>query len=131
LHQVAYEAADFLRVSEALFRAAPVRHVRLLRARGLVAELAACPHLARLHVLDLSYNSLRDSEVQSLSRCPHLAGLTTLDLTGNRVRRAGAHALATSPYLTSLEVLQLAGNRSLDPGDRRALLRRFGERVRF
>jgi uncharacterized protein (TIGR02996 family) len=129
--RVTYAAADFLRGGADIFRAAPVRHLRLITARGCVAELAGCAHLARLLTLDLSYNFLGNLAIRSLSRCPHLASLTSLNLAHNRLRSTGARALATSPYLASLELLQLGDSPALSEEDRRLLRRRFGDRVQF
>jgi uncharacterized protein (TIGR02996 family) len=131
VNRVTYNAEDFLRGAATLFGAAPVRHLRLLAARGFITTLVGCPYLAHLLTLDLSGNALGDVAVHSLCHCPHLANLTSLDLTANRVRRGGSYALMTSPYLTSLEALDLGRNPSLNGGAKTLLRHRFGDRVHF
>jgi uncharacterized protein (TIGR02996 family) len=138
-------ALEFLRGAERLFRRNPVRSVRLKYATRRLAELAACPYLARLSRINfyaagnridgagasaffaspylggLARLELNGSEIgprgaAALAACRHLAGLRHLDLTYNRLGDAGAAALAASPYLGNLEHLTLFGNFIGDAG---------------
>jgi uncharacterized protein (TIGR02996 family) len=138
-------ARDLLRGAERLFRHAPVQSVRLKYATRCLAELAACPYLARLNQinfyakatridgpaaraffaspylgglvqLDLRYNALGPEGAVELAGCPHLARLRHLELTNNHIGDEGAAALAASPHLGSLETLNLFGNDIGDDG---------------
>src|SRR5262249_52402984 len=60
---VGIPAAGFLAHAAALVRAAPLRELKLTDASGAIRDLAACPHLARLSILDLEGNGLIDLEV--------------------------------------------------------------------
>jgi uncharacterized protein (TIGR02996 family) len=122
------DARTFLDRAELVFRAAPVRRVKLDRAVGLARRLATCPALARLLTLDLSGNSLFNGGAVVLAGCPALAGLETLVLARNGVGISGAVALARSPYLGGLEKLDLRHN-YLGTEGREALRERFGDRV--
>ncbi len=136
-------ALEFLRGAERLFRRAPVQSVRLKYATGRLAELAACPYLARLSwinfsaagtridgagasaffaspylgglaELDFNVNEIGPQGAAALAACRHLAGLRHLHLTHNGIGDAGAAALAASPHLSNLETLSLYNN---DIGD--------------
>jgi uncharacterized protein (TIGR02996 family) len=136
-------ALELLRGAERLFRRCPVRSVRLKYVTRHLAELAACPYLARLNQinfqaagnridgagaraffasphlgglvdLDLSYNAIGPQGAAALAACPGLAGLRHLNLTHNGVGDEGAAALAASPHLGGLEALTLYAN---DVGD--------------
>jgi uncharacterized protein (TIGR02996 family) len=108
----------FLAGADRLFRLAPVQHLHLggwhipdPRSRNLgVPALAACPHLARLRGLDLSYSQLSSNGVQALLVSEHLTGLTALNLACNAIGDAGARALAGSPLLARLTTLDLSSN---------------------
>jgi uncharacterized protein (TIGR02996 family) len=139
---VGLPASAFLGHAAALFRAGPVRELKLYGGDAVMPELAACPWLARLRTLDLERNDLGDADVEALALSPHLGGLTTLllwsnrigdaglaalaaaapprlerlDLSDNTVGDAGAVALAGSPLLGRLRLLDLTGNRVADAG---------------
>ena len=109
-------AAEFLANAEAIFAAAPVRHLRVRRpwpvsARVSVAALAASPHLARLTGLDWSGQELGDGGAAVLAASPHVAGFRSLVLRQNGIGDGGAAALADSPRMSGLTTLDLAGNR--------------------
>jgi uncharacterized protein (TIGR02996 family) len=138
-------ALEFLRGAERLFRRAPVRSARLAHAGRRLADLAACPYLARLrrlnfsragrrldgaeaslffaspHLgrlaeLDLSGNAVGPQGAAALAACPRLAGLAQLDLSHNGIGDEGAAALAASPHLGNLEYLTLYVNDIGDAG---------------
>jgi ribosomal protein S4 len=102
------EAAARGPATEAL-RAQIMRAVQQLGHAGVEA-LAACPYLAGLTELDLSYNRIGEPGAQALAASRHLASLTTLDLGGNQIGDVGARALAASPYLAGLTELILYDN---------------------
>jgi uncharacterized protein (TIGR02996 family) len=140
---------------------AGVTHLILRQFRleeGIAKALARTAGLSRLRTLDL-YGWWNADPVAALTRSTHLAGLTTLILGGSddlgdaaaaafadagcrlsNLRRLhlangligdeGARALARSPHLAGLEHLDFAGNPITRAG-RRALVARFGERVRL
>jgi uncharacterized protein (TIGR02996 family) len=96
-----------------------------------VQFLASSPFLHRMKRLDLARNGVGDGGAAALAASPHLAGLTDLRLDGNAIGSDGLLALATSPHLRDVTRLDVSGN----PASRasrgvRALLERFGERVR-
>jgi uncharacterized protein (TIGR02996 family) len=113
---VGLEASAFLAQAAALFRTAPVRHVKLYGAAGAIAELAAAPHMARVHTLELEDNGLGDEELRALCRSPHLGAVSTLLLWSNRIGDAGLRALASAPHLARLARLDLSANAVGDGG---------------
>ena len=74
---------SFIGLGAGLFDAAPLREVRLIAVNFLMGELARCPHLTRLAVLDLTGNRIGDAGAEHLLTCPHLEGLRELHLQGN------------------------------------------------
>jgi uncharacterized protein (TIGR02996 family) len=109
IESVEISAGQFLEQAESLFRVAPLRHIHFLRATQHLPELANCPWLGRLTVLDLSGNAIRDDGVAVLATSPHLGKLTTLDLSGCEIHTEGAEHLAVATNLTGLRELRLAG----------------------
>jgi uncharacterized protein (TIGR02996 family) len=135
--EVLVEAEAFLRGAEDLYRVAPVDSLTISRIGNWMAELAACPylarlrdlcildpignegtcllvaspHLARLEELSLAGNGIGPSGATALSRSRFLANLTSLCLEENPLEDEGAIALATSPLLTRLRKLWLGDTR--------------------
>lgn len=66
---------------------------------GLVRELAASPHMARIEILSLPACPIVDDDAIALARSPHVANLKQLNLDVLDFTPAGAAALANSPYL--------------------------------
>ncbi len=145
LEEVTLKAQVFLDTAGSLFRMAPVRLVRLLKAVGVIERLADCPQLRRvsalhltrcgigdagaaalarslhldgLDTLRLGENNIGDDGVEMLAASPHFAGLRVLNLSQNDIGNAGARALAESPYLAGLHTLRLGGNRITPTGAR-------------
>jgi uncharacterized protein (TIGR02996 family) len=79
---IAIVADFFLQRAEVLFRAAPVREVRLCDPCEKIGKLAACPHLGRLRTLDLSGLLLDSVCARELLSSPHLGRLQKLGLSG-------------------------------------------------
>ena len=78
----------FLAGGDELLRAAAIRSVRLVAIAPLMAELAACPHIARLARLDLSGNWIGDSGMSLFAESPHIGGLRELVVRGNGLSEA-------------------------------------------
>lgn len=66
---------SFISLSDGLFAATPLREVRLIAVNFLIAELVACPKLARLKVLDLRGNRI---DLALLAGCQWLRGVEVL-----------------------------------------------------
>ena len=62
----------FISLGAALFDATPLREVKLIAVNFLLPELLACPHLAKLRVLDLRGNGIPPAV---LAGCRWLAGV--------------------------------------------------------
>ena len=80
--------------------------------------------------MNLSFNGLDDACVALLASSPHVARLRVLRLGHNRVRDGGVRALVGPPSLRGLTELDLRGNRLSDPA-RWSLRSCFDSRVRF
>ncbi|MGL4550831.1 MAG: TIGR02996 domain-containing protein [Gemmataceae bacterium] len=106
---VGLPASSLLAHAPALFRLAPLREVKLYEASGLLADLAGCPALAPVRVLDLEKNELGDADLAGLAGPNRLADLRSLMLWSNRISDAGLHALAAAAP-PRLETLDLSGN---------------------
>jgi uncharacterized protein (TIGR02996 family) len=108
-------ASAFLAHTAALFRAAPIRELKLYGAGSVIHDLAASPYLARVQILDLEKNELGDDEIQTLAASPHLHALRTLLLWSNRISDAGLAALVGA-RVTNLVRLDLSSNTIADEG---------------
>jgi uncharacterized protein (TIGR02996 family) len=94
-------------------------------ADGVVGKwLREAAHLENLTHLDVSYCKLGDADVAELARCPHFARLVALDLSSNAVTAAGFRALAESPHLNALK--RLGAGWVLEPEVMTLLKARFG-----
>jgi uncharacterized protein (TIGR02996 family) len=129
LEEVTVTAACFLFHADTLFQLGPVRAVEFHDASRRTAALAACPHLARLDTITLSYNFLTDAAARDLAGSPHLAGLGVLRLAHNFIRAAGAEALAAAPGLAGLRLLDLTANPLGGNASREILRARFQDRL--
>jgi uncharacterized protein (TIGR02996 family) len=100
----------FVRRAEAIFRATPLRHVRLKGDLSQVDRLAACPHLARLGYLRCSLRDLDAAGLRTLLSSPHLTGLRALDLGLCWLGTESVRALLDWPGLPRLAELNLGGS---------------------
>jgi uncharacterized protein (TIGR02996 family) len=108
VEEVAVTVPAFLEGAGELFRRMPLRVVRFREATPAVAPaLAACPWLARLAGIDLSWNALGDEGLAALLASPHLEGLRSLSLRGSGLSAEGVQALAAAPQLARLTALDL------------------------
>jgi uncharacterized protein (TIGR02996 family) len=103
--------------ADELFRAGPVREVKLYEAAGRLREVAALPALAGVETLDLEKNALGDADLEALAASPHLRELTTLLLWSNAVGAGGLRALTRATCLR-LARLDLSHNSLGDAGAR-------------
>ena len=113
----------FLRHSEAIFAAAPIRRLQVGQLDAEDArKLSDCTDLSRLTELNLGNNpTLGRVGVLALSLSPHLANLRAILLHNNDLGHKSVEYLAHSPHLVRLEELYAAGN-NLDDDDVRTLL---------
>jgi uncharacterized protein (TIGR02996 family) len=95
---------------------------------GGMGALARAPLLSGLRSLDVSGNGVGPRGAEELARAAHLSALTHLNLSCNALGDEGARALVESPQLGKLASLDLGGN-DISPGQREALVRRFGKGV--
>jgi uncharacterized protein (TIGR02996 family) len=114
------DAPVFCRDAERLAALAPMHHLRLVKTARVMEELAACPQLACVRILDLSHNVLRNAHIATLARSPYLSNLAGLDLMGNHIGIAGCGGLAAAP-IPALRTLNFSHNPIKDRG-LRALL---------
>jgi hypothetical protein len=115
----------FVSGGEVIYRVAPLRSVRLVAVDPVRGELPGCPHLAKLHRLDL-WGCQLGPDVRALAESPHLSGLKELNLSRNDLGDEEAVAVAESPYLAALQKLDVADNPRLTDTGAELLLRRFG-----
>src|SRR3954451_11430097 len=94
VERVTLWADTLLRHGEELFRAAPIRELRLLTESGDTVQLAGCPLLAHVETLDLGHTSTishlrgafhRDRSLQQLFVSPHLTKLRRVLLRGHGI----------------------------------------------
>src|SRR5262249_53062365 len=91
-----------------------------LRDAG-AAQLAADPHAASLHSLDVTRQGIGPQGARAMADSPHLGNLRELRLGGNPLGDEGVEALAASTHLLHLNKLGL-GNTGLLVAGLRALL---------
>jgi uncharacterized protein (TIGR02996 family) len=98
----------FTERAQALFAAAPIQAMSFDdRGRPDLAELADCPHLARIHRLDFSVSRFDAEDMARLGHSPHATALTELVFEYDAIRDDGLQALVTSPLFARLEGLKL------------------------
>jgi uncharacterized protein (TIGR02996 family) len=120
VERVRISGEAFLANADRLTAATPLRAVELRVDSKDLPELAGCPHLSHLEVLDLRRCRLPDAALLHLVRSPHLGRLRALDLDSNRIEGPFVQALAGSDLLPRLRRLDLTENFSV--GDRAARL---------
>ncbi len=84
--------------------------VRLVAVQPFMEELARCPLLERVRLLDLSGNRIGERGAKALANSPHLGRLRELILTRNNLGGAGLAALREAPWFGQLRVLEIAEN---------------------
>src|SRR5262249_29683908 len=94
---VGMPATAFLSGAATLFRAAPVRELKLYGGAGYLGDVGGCPFLGRLRTLDLERNDLGDGDVEALAEAPHFGGLATLLLWCNHIGDPRLAALTPAP----------------------------------
>lgn len=118
---VTLDARTFVRDWRALYDLAPIRHVDLVDAAPIAAELAACEGLAQLRGLSFNLAGTRfgkhrlgDAGARALLASPHLRELRYLDLRHNELHAESLAAVVGSAGLPRLEVGLLDGNHPTD-----------------
>jgi uncharacterized protein (TIGR02996 family) len=99
----------FARSADRLFRAAPVRRVRLVQNYGDDWRWEFPPQGARLTGLDVTGSICGETQLEALAGSPHLAGLRELHVRRGGLRGRGPAALQRAPFLERLTALHVAG----------------------
>jgi len=107
VERVSVRAGRFLEIAEELFSLAPIRHLSLIGVPGVVDDLAASPHLARIRSLSLGRYStddeLTDDTLARFLTSPHLGNIVHLRLGGQaRLTARGHERVVTAPTLPRL-----------------------------
>ena len=115
---ITVDAAAFVRDWRALYDLAPIRHVDLVDAAPVAADLAACEGLAQLRGLSFNLAGTRfgkhrlgDAGARALLASPYLRKLRYLDLRYSDLGEDTLAAIVTTDALPRLEVGYLDGNR--------------------
>jgi uncharacterized protein (TIGR02996 family) len=111
--EVTVYSKRFVTDAAKLMTLAPIQRLKLAdlaAARGNVplADVLACPALARLRGLDLSNSLLPDPAVDQIAACEHLRGLRELRLGATELTGDTGRALMRSDRLAGLTDLTLA-----------------------
>jgi uncharacterized protein (TIGR02996 family) len=109
---------EFLRHTNELFSAGPLRHLHLLDVGGSLTAALQCPYLSRLNALTIYASHIGAPVAQAVSQSPHLAGLKALDLRRNDLEDEAVELLANSAFLANLEELDLSENAIGETGAR-------------
>ena len=84
--------------------------VRLVAVQPYIAELARCPHLAKLHRLDLSGSRIGLAGAKALVESRFLGSLKELVLSRNNLNDEGLELLSRAEWFHNLEALEVADN---------------------
>ena len=105
---VTLPGAQFGPHADQLVELTPLFHLRLVRARGAMRAVAACPQLARVRRLTLTGAWLRNPDMTDFAPVRYLGCLQYLDVSHNQIGRRGATDLAVTraPVLRSLNISQ-------------------------
>jgi uncharacterized protein (TIGR02996 family) len=120
----------------AMLAQASLQGLRSLHADGNslgpagVRALLAGPLVAPIDHLVLNETDLGDEGAFALASSSTVTKLRWLVLDKNHITDRGAVALAESPYLADVQALEL-GDNEIGPKGKKALNRRFGDRVRY
>ena len=118
IETVNIEARQFLLHAAALFRLAPIRHVRFLDVGSTLRRLTESAFLARLSAITIFAQHLNEDLTKALTESPHLGAVRHLNVGRNRVGDRGAERLAASPRFRTLTHLDLSHNAIGDTGVR-------------
>jgi hypothetical protein len=103
--------------AEALFSAAPIRHLDLSDGKDTFAGLLSVPRMEQIRSLSLDRCGLEDEEIAALAANWLLKNVVWLSLAYNRITREGVEALVRSPHFENLRYVNLTGN-PCDPMER-------------
>jgi uncharacterized protein (TIGR02996 family) len=106
LDPVAVAGDAFANCASLLADLTPLHHLRLVRVRGQMTPVVACPQLASVRRLSLCHAWVRNVEITAFAASPHLGSLRSLDVSHNQVGITGATDLAVArmPELRELDV---------------------------
>lgn len=113
---VTLPATLFLTHADQIFAEAPIVFVRLTLVKQAAAALFRSPALRKVRALSLSNVDLGDEEIRLLAQSEHLSNLWWLDLGFNRIGWSGVQSLAISERLPRLEFVSFNRNPA-DPRD--------------
>ena len=125
VESIVVSAKSFLEGAEHLYAIAPVLHVDFVDAKSLVKNIAAVPHIERLHSFGFLLNDLDDDDVEALVSSHLVANVRRPELNRNRIGLRGLEALCRSPHLRSLRYVGFSQNQVSDPIRRRRLPRQI------
>jgi uncharacterized protein (TIGR02996 family) len=108
--QVDVSARQFVRHARVWLLREPIHRAALYGSVSCMRELAFCPALQHLTVLNLRNNELRREHVAQLLRSPYLTRLVELDLGDNHLGPASGGLVANVATLPRLEVYHFDGN---------------------
>jgi hypothetical protein len=117
---IVVDAAVFVREWQELFALAPIRHLDLAHAKGVIDEVVDCPGLERVTGLSFNliaspfYQPLGDAGARALAKSPRLSNVRYLNLGHSGLSEAAMAEIAASPNLPRLEMGDLYGNAILD-----------------
>jgi len=115
--EITIDADGLIARGTEILAAAPLRRLRVRKAKGRVGDVVRSNLLATIESLDLDDQAVTDDDVIALATSPHAARLRQLDLRYNPLTARGIEELAASPHLKRLEIVNLDGNPA-DPVDR-------------
>ncbi|NBO92884.1 MAG: TIGR02996 domain-containing protein [Planctomycetia bacterium] len=110
LSGIGLTASTLISHASTLYRLAPtLREIKLYEASGLLSEIAACPFLTNIHILDLENNDLSDLDLVALAGPNRLTELRSLMLWSNRISDSGLRIFVAKPP-PQLDTLDLSSN---------------------
>jgi uncharacterized protein (TIGR02996 family) len=108
VERITLTVADFLDCAEQLFALAPIREAVFVKTGPGLDQLAACPHLARLALIDFRDSAFPGEDmVQFVTSSPHLGGLRAFVLRLRGVGDAVIQGLVEAKQPPALETLDL------------------------
>ena len=112
VERVGVRAHRLLQIAAELYQLAPIRSLVVIGVPAVLDELAASPHLARIHSLSLPRygheDELTDDTLRRLLASPHLGQLTHLRLVHQRrLTRAAYEYVVTTPTLPRLSSFEV------------------------
>ncbi len=131
VEKICISAATFVEHGDKLLRATPVTQLYLSAPGAVGRRLADCPHLARIHSLDLSDEpSLSRTDLVAFLESPHTANLRSLSLWDKSTNDEDVAALATASKVPALDAFTFSATK-ITGATLPALLSRMRQLERF